>query len=379
MNLEIISNYSNDTLHRSQHYHEGDQYISIATMISPTDAMFQRLTIMAKRWSGPISVSVFNADKTKKDQVKLAIDNYQTGNKDTFGSRISFHLVTDLVPARGKDKNVFPRNLLRNIAIENAAVEFILLLDADLEPSSEAHEKLQHHLKEVKDDGRKYALVVPAFERPDWSAWPEWKHFNDYKVSTKEDLLKLIQMDPEAIEPFLKHRKPASHMATKSSFWMKTEKRYPIKYSEDYEPYIVVRKGLDLPPFWEHFTGFGRNKLEWIEELHVAGYNFTVVPDVFAVHKQHAGYGIRNIRPFIGDEFVNRFQMYLKRKYGSFSRAEEDLKEWKERLEATWEEKVEQQGRASEYTSIEKMAAMSKIRSDEFRLCIGKVDSVNVE
>lgn len=53
--------------------------------------------------------------------------------------------------------------------------------------------------------------------------------------------------------------------------------------------------------------------------------------------------------------------MYLKRKYGRFSRAEEDLKEWKEGLEATWEEKVEQQGRASEYTSIEKMAAMSKI------------------
>ncbi|GFH46264.1 hypothetical protein CTEN210_02738 [Chaetoceros tenuissimus] len=184
---------------------ENLKYIKIAQKMAyrPTDAMLQRLTNMAKRWSGPISVSVFNSDKTKTDQVKLAIDNFQARNMETFGSRISFHLVTDLVSARGKDGNVFPRNLLRNIAIENAAVEFILLLDANLKTSSEAHEKPQQHLKEVKDDNIKYALVVPAFERPDWSAWPEWKHFNDYKVSTKEDLLKLMHMDPEAIEPFL--------------------------------------------------------------------------------------------------------------------------------------------------------------------------------
>ena len=112
-------------------------------------------------------------------------------------------------------------------------------MDADFEPSSESHEKLQQHLKDVENDVRKYALVVPSFERPDWSAWPEWKHFNDYKVTTKEDFLILKQMDPEAIYPVA--RKPKAHKATNVSFWIKTENRYPIKYSEDYEPLLFEK------------------------------------------------------------------------------------------------------------------------------------------
>ena len=61
---------------------------------------------------------------------------------------------------------------------------------------------------------------------------------------------------------FLLKSKTQAHNATDYERWYATDDQlYDVSYQADYEPYVVVRRDSNLPPFWEHFTGFGRNKL----------------------------------------------------------------------------------------------------------------------
>ena len=340
--------------------------IAIATLISPTESMFARLLEMAGRWSGPISVSVFIDDQITTEQVKLKIQKFKSDNALILGSdgRVLFHLVTDLMTARGKDVNLFPRNLMRNVAMDNAEANYMLVLDVDFAPSVGAHEKLTRHLQEVEEEAnrnKKYALVVPAFE-----IFEKGDRFINNTVTTKEEMIAMIKMDPRTIRPFLQKSNCKAHAATNASRWYGANERYSILYKEDYEPYVVVRKDQDLPPFWEHFAGFGLNKLQWIEELNIAGFNFLVVPDVFVLQKWHEQYGLRRIRPFIADEYVSRFQKYLQKTYGHMMRAEFNLEVWRSTIYSEWLTYVVSQGQTTEYTSMKKMFELSDKREVEF-------------
>jgi hypothetical protein len=61
---------------------------------------------------------------------------------------------------------------------------------------------------------------------------------------------------------------------------------YRIKCFDDndYEPYLVLRKGAPDPPYAEVFTGYGRNKIQHVNHLRMRGYSFSVVPGIFLVH-----------------------------------------------------------------------------------------------
>ena len=89
-----------------------------------------------------------------------------------------------------------------------------------------------------------------------------------------------------------------------------------VKYSLNFEPYYVVRKTDKLPRFWEHFTGFGKDKISWVEEMAVAGYKFYVNPDAFLVHL-NLSVRPKAARRSILKEYFKSFQPYLKRTYGS--------------------------------------------------------------
>jgi len=77
-----------------------------------------------------------------------------------------------------------------------------------------------------------------------------------------------------------------------------------------------VRKIDKLPRFWEHFTGLGKNKLSWNEEMAVAGYKFYVNPDAFLVYL-NLSVRQKPARRSILEEYSKSFQPYLKRTYGS--------------------------------------------------------------
>lgn len=343
--------------------------ISIATMMSASISTFNRLISMAERWSGHISAAVFIKDPTNIEAVSLALQKFQDDNSHILGSRVSFHLVIDNVLSRGEDVNMFPRNLLRNVAVENSKTNYVLVLDVDLAPSIGAHENLMRHLYELEEGDKrhhrnnsKYALVVPAFEKSNS------QHLKKSSVSTKEEILALKKVDPGSIVPFMKKEKLSAHEATNAKKWYQSKDRYHIRFAEDYEPYVVVRKGG--PPFWEHFVGFGRNKIQWIEELFLAGYNFTVVPDTFVIHKRHERYGLRKVRPYIADEYVLRFQKYLRTSYGHSMRDIVSLDKWRGLVDRKWKTQVISRGLATKYTTMRAMHAMSRKRNDEFKRCI---------
>lgn len=59
-----------------------------------------------------------------------------------------------------------------------------------------------------------------------------------------------------------------------------------MKWENDFEPYIVVTK--NVARYDERFVGFGWNKVSHIMELHVRGYRFHVLPDLFIIHMPHS-------------------------------------------------------------------------------------------
>lgn len=103
-----------------------------------------------------------------------------------------------------------------------------------------------------------------------------------------------------------------------------------MEYKVNYEPYFVMKMSSAIPPFWEHFTGFGRNKISWVEEVAIRGYRFYVSPDSFLIHINHdySKQDVQVVRPFIIDEYAHRFQVYLKNKYGKSLWEGDALSHW---------------------------------------------------
>lgn len=63
----------------------------------------------------------------------------------------------------GAEDDEYPINTLRNLAIKNVNTRFMLLLDADFQPSPDI-EKHFLSIEEKLNGTSGYAFVVPAFE-----------------------------------------------------------------------------------------------------------------------------------------------------------------------------------------------------------------------
>ena len=357
---------------------QGDFDVSIVTMMHPSSSMLSRLTEIINRWSGPISVAIFIKSQADTEFAHHLIQEYRSNQTSSNLDRIHLHLVTDMDESRGKDINVFPRNLLRNVALENSNTDHVLLMDMDLAPSQNAYENILHHLKALNTEPRtieKYALVIPAFQK-------STKYTTVPIARTKEELLRIMKYNPKAYDIFLRSEKISAHRATNYNRWYNATEEselppgnrlYPVeKYEPDYEPYIVIRKDSNLPPFWEHFTGFGRNKLQWIQEVKLSGHKFLVAPDCFVIHQNHKKYGIRKVRPFIADEYVLRFQKYLQRVYGRSIQSSDSLQYWRGTVYGKWSTIAKSKG-GSKLTPIKEMHEKSIRRMKEFDACMDKV------
>ena len=54
--------------------------------------------------------------------------------------------------------------------------------------------------------------------------------------------------------------------------------------------YLLIKKTPTLPLYDERFVGYGWNKVQWIENLRMAGYNFYVFEHGFIIHCPHPMY-----------------------------------------------------------------------------------------
>lgn len=175
-----------------------------------------------------------------------------------------------------------------------------------------------------------WVLVLPAFERRLYNGEDETKISLDDLPSTKDVLLGNLITNRNRIAPFRESYSPG-HGPTDYNKWYTSTKPYRVNFALNYEPYFVTTKKFNLPPFWEHFTGYGKNKQTWVEEIGVAGFNFFVSPTTFITHVNHNNdlQDERTVRTAMIDEYANTFQQYLVRRYGLKLWTDEDLAKWK--------------------------------------------------
>jgi len=93
-------------------------------------------------------------------------------------------------------------------------------------------------------------------------------------------------LDMGQLFTFRFHVWPKGHSPTNYAKWRTATTPYRVGWEQDFEPYVVVKKGI--PSYDQRFLGFGWNKVSHIMELDVLGYEFVVLPNAFIIHMPHA-------------------------------------------------------------------------------------------
>jgi hypothetical protein len=84
------------------------------------------------------------------------------------------------------------------------------------------------------------------------------------------------------------------HGTTRSTDWLAASSHWlapkplPCFESSRYEPYLVLSTfGAATPLYDERFTGYGKNKISFVNHVRLAGFKFAVLPREFLMHYPH--------------------------------------------------------------------------------------------
>ncbi|KAK6182973.1 hypothetical protein SNE40_010533 [Patella caerulea] len=266
-----------------------------------TSNHLHHLVELTEFFQGPISVAVFTYVNDVQNAVR-SIAYYHFCNK--FIRRfVTFHMVypTDTPPINSPSWDVtfdcdtpptntdsanyaiegieYPHNLLRNLALKYSRTSHILVIDIDMIPSPNLKEvfmknQKNYFLKKTTFISRS-AHVVPAFELK-----------NGYDVP--KNRMELIDLwEKNIIRPFYEEACWKCQKYTDYDKWRASESELTSAYHADFhdpwEPFYIAAKSV--PQYDERFKQYGFNRISQICEMHIAGYQFSVLTDVFLVHK----------------------------------------------------------------------------------------------
>jgi hypothetical protein len=84
---------------------------------------------------------------------------------------------------------------------------------------------------------------------------------------------------------------PTGQSSTDHGRWKKLPEGRTMRIgcfaSERYEPYVVLRRGESTPTFDERFFGYGKNKVQLLVHLRLAGFAFEALGRGFLLHFPH--------------------------------------------------------------------------------------------
>mmetsp|Transcript_43904 Transcript_43904/g.114512 ORF Transcript_43904/g.114512 Transcript_43904/m.114512 type:complete len:400 (-) Transcript_43904:3450-4649(-) len=229
---------------------------------------FERLYEHARRWPGPIAVSVYVktvADMHKYEEVFKNVTYLHGGVNHT------------IVYSIGDD--YYPINEMRNAAWQLVQTEMILLLDVDLIPDEGLYGFIARNYEKFQPRLHSHAFVVPAFDVKATLEPP--RNYQELMQMKGDGNVKPVLYDEETGEYH------PSHRCFKYENWYTETKEIDMKYRWPCEPYIFG--GTEsMPRYDERFTSYGNNKVVHIFHLAVLGFQLKVIPRHFITHVSHS-------------------------------------------------------------------------------------------
>ena len=200
-----------------------------------------RLQQQLASWRGPASVALY-VDEQMGSAAAAEAEEAALARLRSASSEAASQLVVSLLyraeepkaaeePKTAEDDGhtpLYPINALRNLALEQATTELVLLLDVDFVPSAGL-------LRDLKRDGAlldelrtsRVALVLPAFEvNP------------AHKLPAQQAALSslLSGCEPPAASPFHCGHFASGHAPTDFARWLRAHERYTVDYQTNFEP-----------------------------------------------------------------------------------------------------------------------------------------------
>ncbi|XP_053304940.1 xylosyl- and glucuronyltransferase LARGE2 [Spea bombifrons] len=259
----------------------------------------QMLELICRHWEGPMSLALYLSDAEAQQFLRYA----QASEVLQSRTNIGYHVVY-------KEGQLYPVNLLRNVALKNAQTPYVFLSDIDFLPMYGLYEYLRKSIAEQDTGNAQKALIVPAFETL------------RYRLSFPKSKAELLSMlDMGALYTFRYHVWEKGHAPTNYAKWRTATTPYRVDWAPDFEPYVVVSR--DCPQYDQRFLGFGWNKVSHIMELDAKEYELVVLPNAFIIHMPHApSFDISKFRSsenyrLCVQTLKEEFHQDLSRRYGS--------------------------------------------------------------
>ena len=244
--------------------------VTLVTQLT-SDRMWM-LKELVQRWPGPVVAAVLQPVGEAPGQLPAELR-----------SRVQ------LLQFRQRDRSEqYPINALRNRAVAAVRTSHLMVCDVDLWPS----ESLSSEFSALDDTWwatRRLALVVPAFGL-------------DSRATATEPRIEL-PMTLGELRGCVAARRcaafkgadgfvPGQHLSTDYARWWARSTaalpyRVPCVDKVSWEPYLVLPAGGGAPPYDERFTGYGKNKVQHVQALRAAGFQFWVLPRGYLMHMPH--------------------------------------------------------------------------------------------
>ncbi|KAI0062444.1 hypothetical protein BV25DRAFT_1915982 [Artomyces pyxidatus] len=269
----------------SERFDEDD--ITITTLV--TSNRFEVLQNLAKRYDGPLSVTV---------HLPVAPDLSPLSASSTLSKNLTaLHSLLLRSPALAARADVhvvlspFPRafNTWRNVARFLARTTYVLLLDVDFAVCTDWRAPVRALLR--AEDGEmarrmragSAALVLPAFE------YVKAEDGRDHKAFPRDKRTLLDLVRARKVAPFHASWAPGHNSTDYKRFYAaRPGEIYRVTtYQSAYEPYVIVKRDAGG---WcdERFTGYGGNKAACLFDMYLSGVSFYVLSDHYLIHQSHA-------------------------------------------------------------------------------------------
>eukprot|EP00980_Cylindrotheca_fusiformis_P023084 scaffold10099_cov149-Cylindrotheca_fusiformis.AAC.3 len=226
----------------------GSNDVVLATHISPNK--LEVLQIQLKYWSGPASVAVYIRSQA---DISRFYHFWQQHYNDL--NRTSFHLVIEK-----NSSQMYPHNVLRNVAMDAAETDYALFIDVDFIPFPRGcHDRLIHAMQRNPSllERKKTLFIFPAFQLlPPVNG----THATEEMLpASKAEIRGLIK--DSKMRPFHINVSYGGHGPTQFSKWIRKaatendegdfyEISLDARQSEYFEPYVFAYKH-ELPRYWE--------------------------------------------------------------------------------------------------------------------------------